>query len=299
MTAIESDIVSASSWSWVTYTNVIPTSRWMCFSSSCICLRSCRSSAPSGSSSSSTAGRLTSARASATRWRWPPESWRGLAFARSARRTSSSISPTRRVISAFATFLRRRPKAMLSNEREVLEERVALEHRVDVAAVGRHVLDRLALEQDVALVGLLEAGDHAQRRRLAAARRPEDREERALARCRGRGRLTAYWSPKRLTTPRRAIGELGVAHSLRRRRRGRLGARGARAAAAGEPGRCRRVIADHRGADGVDLGRDADAQQRVDAHRQRRGAGARVKTDVTKSSNESTNTSSAEAAIAG
>ena len=36
----------ASSWSWVTYTNVIPTSRWMLFSSTCSCLRSFRSSAP-------------------------------------------------------------------------------------------------------------------------------------------------------------------------------------------------------------------------------------------------------------
>src|SRR4029077_15746671 len=49
---------------------------------------------------------------------------------------------------------------------------------VDVAAVRRHVLDGLAFEQDVALVGLLEAGDHAQGRRLAAAGRAEDREER-------------------------------------------------------------------------------------------------------------------------
>ena len=43
-------------------------------SSSCIALRSFRSSAPSGSSSRSTAGWLTSARASATRCCWPPES---------------------------------------------------------------------------------------------------------------------------------------------------------------------------------------------------------------------------------
>ena len=114
MTAMRSDIVRASSWSCVTYTNVMPTSRWICFSSICICLRSCRSSAPSGSSSSRSAGRLTSARARATRWRCPPESWRGRAFARSVRRTSSSISPTRRVISAFATPLRLRPNAMLS-----------------------------------------------------------------------------------------------------------------------------------------------------------------------------------------
>ncbi len=61
--------------------NVMPTSRWMLLSSIWRPLRSLRSSAPSGSSSSSTAGRLTSARASATRCCWPPESWRGLRFA--------------------------------------------------------------------------------------------------------------------------------------------------------------------------------------------------------------------------
>src|SRR3954470_20690458 len=62
----------------------MPTSCWMRFNSSCICLRSLRSSAPSGSSSSSTVGRLTSARASATRCCCPPESWRRfwLAFQR-------------------------------------------------------------------------------------------------------------------------------------------------------------------------------------------------------------------------
>ena len=47
-------------------------------SSICISSRSLRSSAPSGSSRSRTRGRFTSARASATRCRWPPESWPGL-----------------------------------------------------------------------------------------------------------------------------------------------------------------------------------------------------------------------------
>jgi hypothetical protein len=60
---------------------------------------------------------------------------------------------------------------------EVLEERVALEHRVDVAPVRRHVGDGLALEQDPSLARLLESGDHAQRRRLAAARGAEQGEE--------------------------------------------------------------------------------------------------------------------------
>ena len=76
-TATRSAIDSASPWSWVTKTKVMPSDFCSAFSSSCICSRSLRSSAPSGSSSSSTFGRLTSARASATRWRWPPESWPG------------------------------------------------------------------------------------------------------------------------------------------------------------------------------------------------------------------------------
>src|SRR6266496_2415310 len=92
MIAIRSAIVIASSWSCVTWTKVMPTSCWIAFISSCICLRSFRSSAPSGSSRSSTRGRLTSARARATRCCWPPESWRGLRF-------SIPESPTRRRIS--------------------------------------------------------------------------------------------------------------------------------------------------------------------------------------------------------
>ena len=60
---------------------------------------------------------------------------------------------------------------------EVLEQRVGLEHRVDVALVGRHGGDVLAVEPDRARRRLLEAGDQPQGRRLAAARRPEQREE--------------------------------------------------------------------------------------------------------------------------
>ena len=113
----------------------MPTSRWMAFSSTCICLRSLRSSAPSGSSSSSTDGRLTSARASATRWRWPPESSEGRERSRPVSCTSSSASADPRL------DLRLGDLAPLEAERdvvldvEVLEQRVALEDRVDVALV--------------------------------------------------------------------------------------------------------------------------------------------------------------------
>ncbi len=68
-TAMRLLIDSASPWSWVTNTNVMPTSRWIALSSTCISSRNLRSRAPSGSSRSSTLGWLTSARARATRWR--------------------------------------------------------------------------------------------------------------------------------------------------------------------------------------------------------------------------------------
>src|SRR5262249_35500994 len=62
---------------------------------------------------------------------------------------------------------------------EVREERVRLEHGVDVALVRRQPADLAFAEVDLAPARLLEAADHPQRRRLAAARRPEQREEAA------------------------------------------------------------------------------------------------------------------------
>ena len=84
ITATVSAMVMASSWSWVTWTKVMPTSVWIRLSSICIWRRSLRSRAPSGSSSSSTCGWLISARASATRCCWPPESWAGRRLAKLA-----------------------------------------------------------------------------------------------------------------------------------------------------------------------------------------------------------------------
>ena len=72
------------------------------------------------------------------------------------------------------------PEGDVPRNVEMAEERVALEDHVHVPLVRRHVLDRLALEPDVALGGHLEAREHAKRRRLAAPRRPEQAEELAL-----------------------------------------------------------------------------------------------------------------------
>src|SRR6185437_9838814 len=64
--------------------------------------------------------------------------------------------------------------------RHVGKEREILEDRRGRASLGRQVVDALAADQDVAGRRLLEAGDHAQRRGLAAAGRPEERDELAL-----------------------------------------------------------------------------------------------------------------------
>src|SRR5205085_758346 len=61
----------------------------------------------------------------------------------------------------------------------VLERRVVLEDEADPAALGRVPGHVLLGDQDLALVGPLEPGDHAQEGRLAAAARAEERGQRA------------------------------------------------------------------------------------------------------------------------
>jgi hypothetical protein len=59
------------------------------------------SSAENGSSSSSTSGRITKARAMATRCAWPPDNSRGHTFALSVSPTRSSCALTRALRSGF------------------------------------------------------------------------------------------------------------------------------------------------------------------------------------------------------
>ena len=69
MIAMRSPIVIASTWSWVTYTNVAASRRCSSMSSARVCTRSLASRFESGSSMRNAVGRRTIARASATRWR--------------------------------------------------------------------------------------------------------------------------------------------------------------------------------------------------------------------------------------
>src|ERR671914_36362 len=105
-----------------------------------ICTRSFASRFERGSSKRKTFGLRTIARPMATRWRWQPE---------------------RHVL----------------EDRHVRVERVVLEHHRDVAVLRRHVVDEVAADEDLARGRLLEPGDHAQRRRLAAARGSDQHDE--------------------------------------------------------------------------------------------------------------------------
>ena len=78
---------------------------------------------------------------------------------------------------AFLDAATTQPEGDVLEDREVREERIRLEDRVHVALVGRQRRHVDSPELDASLGGLLEAADHPQRRRLATARWPEEREE--------------------------------------------------------------------------------------------------------------------------
>jgi hypothetical protein len=59
-------------------------------------------------------------------------------------------------------------------------ERVILEHHGDVAFLRRHLVDHAPADFDLAARDFLQARDHAQQRRLAATRRPDQHAEFAV-----------------------------------------------------------------------------------------------------------------------
>ena len=65
--------------------------------------------------------------------------------------------------------------------RHVAEQRVMLEHEADMALAGAARERILAVEGDLAGIRPVEAGDDPQQRGLAGARRPEQRQQLAVA----------------------------------------------------------------------------------------------------------------------
>ena len=95
ITTTRSDRYTASGIEWVTNTTVVCVAAQIRSSSACMCSRVISSSAPNGSSISSSGGWAARARAMATRCCMPPESCHGMCSAKSPSLTSSSISIAR------------------------------------------------------------------------------------------------------------------------------------------------------------------------------------------------------------
>ena len=142
--------------------------------------RSLASRLDSGSSNRKTCGLRTSARPMATRWRWPPESWLGLRSSRWPICSVSATSATALSRSGFGTPRISMPKAMFCATVMFGIERVGLEHHGDVALRRMQVVDRAAVDADLARGDRLQPGDGVEQRGLAAARRADQHEEAAL-----------------------------------------------------------------------------------------------------------------------
>ena len=148
ITAIRSLSAIASDWSWVTSTVVTPASCWMRRSSSCISSRSLASRFDSGSSSSSSSGLMTSARASATRWRWPPDIARGYRSARWERWTRSSASADAPLALGPADLPHFQSEADIFGDRHVREQRIGLENDPKAALARRDSAQLTTIQRD-------------------------------------------------------------------------------------------------------------------------------------------------------
>ena len=130
------------------------------------------------SSSSSSSGSVHSARTSATRCCWPPESRSGCLSTCSDRpkRARSSRAALDGVGPPYAVHPDRRQHAVVEH-RQVREQVVGLEDHPDPAAHGARVDARVgdldAVEADHAVVDLLQQVEAAQQGGLARARRPD------------------------------------------------------------------------------------------------------------------------------
>ena len=153
-------------------------------------LRVASSSEPVGSSARITRGRLISARATATRWRCPPESWSGSLPACSPRpsRASSSAGAIAvvRPIHVSASWSSTFSSAVRNGRRLSAWKTSPTSPRADArprrAPAGSRSRGRRA--RRCPAEGRLEPRDQAQQRRLAAAARARDGE----AACRARSR---------------------------------------------------------------------------------------------------------------
>ena len=139
--------------------------------------RSLASRFESGSSMRNACGSRTIARPIATRWRCPPDSAAGRRSRSSDKPSSPATSSTRRSDLRLRRAPDLEPVAEVVAHGHVRVERVRLEDHRDVAVARRELGDVPLADRDRPGGDLLEAGDHPQERRLAAAGRADENDE--------------------------------------------------------------------------------------------------------------------------
>src|SRR3954466_9422193 len=177
MMTTRSPKVMASTWSWVTNTDVVGISACRRLISMRICARSLASRFDSGSSNRNTCGLRTMQRPSATRCCWPPDRCFGFAASQAGQAEHFSRAIDRRLDLGLRGFPVAQTEGEIVVDAHVLVERVVLKHHRYVAVARRQMVDDALADADLAACGVLEARDHAQCRRLAAARRADQRDE--------------------------------------------------------------------------------------------------------------------------
>ena len=154
--------------------------RCNCLSSVRITARNAASTLDSGSSSRKIDGSMIAERPIATRCNMLTDSRSALRSSSGVSCSSSAMALTRRSSSGLRRAAHLQAIGEILAHRHMREDRVVLEDEADAAPAHRHAGHVAAAEQDAPAGRLLHAGDHVHGRRLAAARRPEQRHELAV-----------------------------------------------------------------------------------------------------------------------
>jgi hypothetical protein len=135
---------------------------------------------PVGSSASRIEGLLTRARATATRWRWPPESSLGLWYMRDSRSTwrMAMLGPLEALVGRHAGI--DQGQFDIVQRRGARQQVEGLEHEADFLVadarqfVVRHVADQVAVDVVLPAGRRIQTADQVHQGRLARARRTHD-----------------------------------------------------------------------------------------------------------------------------
>ena len=187
---------------WVTSSVVAARSCQMRWSSRLSRWRVISSSAPNGSSRSSTSGSIASVRAIATRWRMPPESWLGPRALETVETDEPDQVADGLLVRLSAGDLERNGDVRLGAPPG--QQRRILEGDAD-AMLAPHRVRGPAVQADLAGARRFEAGEEPQQRRLAAARGAEQGGERSG----GRGKVDARERLDFSVLQREPLGDAG------------------------------------------------------------------------------------------